>query len=249
MPKGLIKQKFEPVNKGLNQPFKPMKPIKGIGPIVDKPIKPIKPLDPIVSPVKPGFPIKPIKPVDPIVGPIKPFPVKPFPIKPIDKPDFPIKPIKPIKPFPPIVKPWPIKPICPPHKHCPPHWASHCYPWWVDFGGSCGGYVVSTPVVIEVPVVIEAEQVEVEQLPEVRVGATLELPGQGFGKEAGGVMLRIGDVSLACLVGAWDADRVQATLPMLGLAQPQRAELVVMLPDGKFAQVVPVMLLPALPPE
>ena len=229
------------------QPFKPFTPSN---PIVSKPMG--KPFNPIK--VNQGFPIKPIKVNDPIV---KPFP-KPF--KPIDNPivkPWPIKPIKPIKPInPPIVKPWPIKPIDPPdhhvhdkhqhhHHHCEPHWYKPCYSWLWYGKGTAGCYVVSKPVIVEVPIYVN----QVEQLPEVQVGATITMPAQALGDQAGVAMLRIADISLGAMVNQWGNNGVQMTLPMVGLEQPRRAEIVVLLPDGQVAMTVPVKLIPAVPPQ
>lgn len=217
-----------------------------------KPFKPITPVSPIIG--KPGLrPIGPIQggsgiPVKPIDKPI----VKPFhPIKPIDKPivkPWPIKPIQPIKPIDgPIVKPWPVKPIHQPHHHhhCEPHWYKPCYSWlWYGHNGA-GCYVVSKPVIVEVPIIVN----QVEQLPEVQVGATITLPAQTLGDQAGVVMLRVGDITLGAMVNEWTNTGVQLTLPMVGLEQPKRAEIVVLLPDGQVAMTVPVKLIPAVPPQ
>lgn len=213
-------KKFGSIGDIQQKPFKPFKPV---GPIGNHPIT--KPLNPIK--VNPGFPIKPIGVNQPVVKP---------------------SPIKPIKPLDPIVKPWPIKPIKPIHQphhhHCAPHWCKPTYPWMWYGGCGVGNYVVSKPIYVEVPVYVN----QVEQLPEVQVGATLTLPGQALGNDAGVAMLRIGDITLGAMVNEWADNGVQLTLPMLGVEQPKRAEIVVMFANGQVVMTVPVKLLPAVPP-
>lgn len=245
-------------NNGL-QSFPQTKPFKPANPVFTKPGT-FPTTNPTIK--NPGFPIKPIKPIDnPVVKPWphkdpgfpKPiikdpgFPIKP--IKPIDNPVVKPWPIKPINPKPPIdgpvVKPWPIKPIKPDldnhHHHCDPHWLKPCYAWmW--YGSS---YVVTKPIVVHVPVVVNQQ---VEQLPEVTVGATITLPAQGLGNDAGIVMLRIGDMTFATIVNQWTDQGVEVTLPMIGLENPKRAEIVVLFANGQVALSTPVKLLPAIPP-
>jgi hypothetical protein len=95
------------------------------------------------------------------------------------------------------------------------------------------------------PAAAPVEQSIAQKLQQVRVGTLLEIPGKDFGKEQGGVMLMVGDLALGCLVSDWKSDKIQATLPVAGLAGPKPAELVVVTPDGKVAVSVRVELLPA----
>jgi hypothetical protein len=263
---------IKPISPGVNPVVNPIvgpfKPIKPIVPVKD-PIKPIKPIGPIVGPIKPILdpikPIKPIKPFDPIVGPVKPLPL-PHP--------YPPKPLPPI--CPPYNPPCPPKHNhCHDWwTGCYP-WNPGYGGINIGIGGGYGsGYcetVVSNPVVIEVPTPVAAPAVssplvaetaakvepvaplvepeapapDAPKLQEVRVGSTIELPG-GFGSEQGGVVLKMGDVALGCLVNDWKAEKVQLTLPAMGLLKAKEAELMVVQSDGKIAVTVPVMLLPPM---
>jgi hypothetical protein len=89
-----------------------------------------------------------------------------------------------------------------------------------------------------------AEQLA-KKLQQVRLGSTIDMPFENLGKDQGGVMLKVGDLALGCLVNDWKNDKVQTTLPIVGLIGPKTAELVVVMADGKIAASIPVELLPA----
>ena len=73
----------------------------------------------------------------------------------------------------------------------------------------------------------------------------MELRAKELGQESGGVAVKVNDVILGCLVNDWKPDMVLATLPMLGIAGPTKAELAFILPNGKVVQTLQVELLPA----
>ena len=51
--------------------------------------------------------------------------------------------------------------------------------------------------------------------------------------------MAIKTVDVDALVNEWTPEALTVTLPMMGLARPMEAELVVFLPDGRPALVVP----------
>jgi len=252
---------------------KPTFPVTPVGP-VKPPIGPIGPIKPPVGPVKP--PVGPIGPIKPPVGPIKPpvgpigpiGPIKP-PIGPIKPPIGPIGPIKPpigpITPLPPICPPKPCPPICPPHYpggYCGPwyplpgFWGCHhhCPPVCITLPAYCGyPCVVTETIVVEgatTPVLVSAQVVEdaaEAKLMQVPVGATLTLADKNLGAEEGQVVLEVQSVSLPAKVNEWKADKVNATLPLFGLAAPTKAKIWLLRKDGQVANTVMVELIPATP--
>lgn len=192
-----------------------------------------------------------VKQVNPIVGTFNP-----------------IKQVNPIKPIGPIVgNPGPSK-------HCHPGWGWYPgVGIGIGFGGGyqqSSNTVVCQPVVLEVPapapapVPVPSEapaQIDpnaqppapvetktdsaVVKLQQIRVGGTVELRAKELGQESGGVAVKVNDVILGCLVNDWKPDMVLATLPMLGIAGPTKAELAFILPNGKVVQTLQVELLPA----
>jgi hypothetical protein len=61
-------------------------------------------------------------------------------------------------------------------------------------------------------------------------------------------MLKIGEIVLSCPIKDWNTSTVTTTLPVVGITGPTKAELAVLLADGKVAQMVAVELQPASAP-
>jgi hypothetical protein len=94
--------------------------------------------------------------------------------------------------------------------------------------------------------VVTEEEEEAAELPQVPVGATLELAGQDLGQEAGQVLLKMGVLSLPAKVEAWN-ETITITLPSFGLAEPIVAELHIIRANGEMDTAVAIELVPALP--
>ena len=84
-----------------------------------------------------------------------------------------------------------------------------------------------------------------EKLLQVSVGSTLSFEGKDLGDQAGQMLLVIDKLSLGMQVNEWTADKVTATLPMVGLAGATKAEIVLVKADGQIVSSVKVELLPA----
>ena len=85
-----------------------------------------------------------------------------------------------------------------------------------------------------------------EQLPQVPVGATLELAGQALGKETGKVLVAIGPLTLPATVKQWN-ETVVVTLPSFGLVKPTVAEILIVRSNGELDTAIAVELVPAAP--
>ena len=222
-----------------NKTIKPINLPGGVGNPINNPINVGNKI-----PIKPNFPIKPTFP-----GPIVTLPC---PIKPI----------------------CPVKPICPPYNPCKPCWTG---PWWggwcynpcppiiIPIGGGFGGYgggygpsVVTETVVVEAaaPAVVASEPavtvespVKEEKLMQVPVGATLTLEGKELGDKGGQVLLQFEKFSFPAQVNEWKPDHVTATLPLMGLSSPTKAQIFVLKDGGEVATTLAVELIPAKPAE
>jgi hypothetical protein len=109
-------------------------------------------------------------------------------------------------------------------------------------------YVAPQVYVIPVQTVVAGvplQPVVAEQVMQVPVGATITLQGTDLGGEVGMLVLQIDKISLPAQVNEWRPDAVSATLPMMGLAGPTRAQLWMVRADGAVAANVAVELLPA----
>ena len=167
----------------------------------------------------------------------------------------------------PIVKPYPCKPpicnppICSPCKpsNCSPC-KPNCFPWpWPDCypcDPCCKPIIITCPtycepycqtVVYSQPAVTQVVVKEVEKRMQVPVGATLVLQAQSLGMNAGQVMLQVDKVGLGALVNEWKNESVNTTLPMLGIAGPTPAQIVIFKADGSMASSLNVELIPAQP--
>ena len=104
-------------------------------------------------------------------------------------------------------------------------------------------YAPAAPVVAFAPVA-GSEVDEGIELPQVSVGATLELAGQDLGQEAGQVLVKIGLLTLAAEVKEWK-ETVILTLPSFGLAGPTEAELQIIRANGELDTAVAFELIPA----
>ena len=78
--------------------------------------------------------------------------------------------------------------------------------------------------------------------PEIPSGARLTLFANFLGQTPGVVMLNVNGTSSRCQVVDWKPESVTAELPALGLAQPQNAEIVVIMPDGRIAKTFRIRL-------
>jgi len=76
-------------------------------------------------------------------------------------------------------------------------------------------------------------------------GEPFTLPAAGLGTEQGRVAVKIGAMILECPVTAWTEAGLAATLPVMAVAGPAKADLLVALADGTLVAAVPVELLPA----
>ena len=95
------------------------------------------------------------------------------------------------------------------------------------------------------PLVDSQDDLEIqEDLPQVPVGATLELVGQDLGAEMGEVHLNIGPISLKAEVIDWN-EMVVVTLPNFALAQPTLAQLVMVRANGEIDTIVDIELVAA----
>jgi len=146
------------------------------------------------------------------------------------------------------------KPCDPCHNHhnkwCGPcWWWSPCWdPCYKSCYYPCTVYAVPQTIVIPVQTVVAGAPVQpvvAEQVMQVPVGATITLQGTDLGLEVGMLVLQIDKISLPAQVNEWKPDGVNATLPMMGLAGPTRAQLWMVRADGAVAANVAVELLPA----
>lgn len=161
-----------------------------------------------------------------------------------------------------------IKPGCPPYDPCcKPANCSPCkpycgpgFPWpWptcYPCDPCCKPIIITCPtycdpycqtVVYSQPAVTQVVVKEVEKLMQVPVGSTLVLQAQNLGTNAGQVMLQVDKVGLGALVNEWKNESVNTTLPMLGIAGPTPAQIVIFKADGSVASSLNVELIPAQP--
>jgi len=87
-----------------------------------------------------------------------------------------------------------------------------------------------------------------EKLMQIPVGSTITLQGEDLGEFAGQLVVQIDKISLPAQLNDWQVDSVNATLPMLGLAGPTKAQLWMVKADGAVASNMAVELIPAQPP-
>jgi hypothetical protein len=97
----------------------------------------------------------------------------------------------------------------------------------------------------------EAKAAETEKatedakLPQVPVGATITLAGKDLGEKAGQVLVSVNQVVLPAEVVKWEVAAATVSMPRIGLAAATKAQLQVLLADGKVVNTVDVELIPA----
>jgi hypothetical protein len=141
---------------------------------------------------------------------------------------------------------------CEPHKiGCKPWWWN-CTPCYSTCYKPCYPTVYTQPIVVQVPVPVQApvvgEAVPVaseQPLMQVPAGATLTLQSPNLGDAAGQVMLQIDKVVIPAMINEWKPDAVTTTLPLIGLAAPAVAEIVMVKADGTVANSIKVELINA----
>jgi hypothetical protein len=151
------------------------------------------------------------------------------------------------------------------------NWCGPCWWWSPWYNSPCytgcyypSIYTYPTPIVVEVPVattvvatravVAPAAAVEpvaaeaADKLLQIPVGSTITLQGKDLGDKAGQVVVQVDKISLPAQMNAWKVDSAVATLPMIGLAGPTKAQLWMVKADGAVAANLAVELIPAQPP-
>jgi hypothetical protein len=120
------------------------------------------------------------------------------------------------------------------------------------FGG--GGHYIHETQIVETIVAVEEGAVvaandnriqEVANLPEVRAGSTYSLSATDLGKEPGHVVIQVNELYLDTTVDKWSNDEATVTLPLVGMAKPQRAALLMLDAEGQVVESIDVMFLPA----
>jgi hypothetical protein len=91
----------------------------------------------------------------------------------------------------------------------------------------------------------ETEKTADAKLPQVPVGATITLAGKDLGAKAGQVLVSVNQVVLPAEVVKWEVAAATVSMPRIGLAAATKAQLQVVLADGKVANTVDVELVPA----
>ena len=108
--------------------------------------------------------------------------------------------------------------------------------------------IVETLVAPETVVVAPADDnriQEVATLPEVRAGATYSLSAMELGQETGHVVIEVNELYLDTKVEKWSNDQATVTLPLVGMAKPQRAALLMLNSKGQVVESMDVTFLPA----
>ena len=90
----------------------------------------------------------------------------------------------------------------------------------------------------------DAEKVADAKLPQVPVGATITLAGKDLGNKAGQVLVNVNQVVVAAEVVKWEVAAATVSMPQIRLAAATKAQLQVLLADGKVASTVDVELIP-----
>ena len=97
------------------------------------------------------------------------------------------------------------------------------------------------PVADVLPIDPAAFELEPREAP---AGSEVVIAGEGFGPEAGQVLLHLGDVEMEADILGWYDLGVRLAVPNLPLAGPTTAELVVVRGDGAVASPLSITLLP-----
>ena len=120
-------------------------------------------------------------------------------------------------------------------------------------GGGGGQYIHETQIVETIvttetgPVVAlnEDRVQEVATLPEVRAGSTYNLTATNLGQDPGHVVIEVNELYLETTVDKWSNEGATVTLPLVGMAKPQRAALLMLDAKGQVVESIEVMFLPA----
>jgi len=135
-------------------------------------------------------------------------------------------------------------PCDPCKKGCLPWW--WCPTWYYPCYSPCYPIVYTTPIVIPVATeVVTVGSVVEEKILQVPVGSTITLQGKEFGETAGQVVIQLDKLAMPAMVNEWKNESITATVPMLALSAPLRAEILVVKFDGKVANSLKVELIPA----
>jgi hypothetical protein len=84
-----------------------------------------------------------------------------------------------------------------------------------------------------------------DKLPEVPVGATLTLQGDGLGEKQGKVAVQIGQLSIPATLVKWDGKSTTVTLPEIGIVDTTTAQIHVFTAESKLVSSLSVQLIPA----
>ena len=126
-------------------------------------------------------------------------------------------------------------------------------PGFTFFFGGGGQYIhdiqiVETIVAVEEGAVVAADDNRIEEvanLPEVRAGSTYSLSATDLGNEPGHVVIQVNELYLDTTVDKWSNEKATVTLPLVGMAKPQRAALLMLDAEGQVVESIDVMFLPA----
>ena len=133
----------------------------------------------------------------------------------------------------------------PQHDHPKPHFG-----WQQFLGFGFGNYprtvVVERPVYVSTPVTVAplaaapvaAAAAAAATLEKLSPGMDVRIAGQDFGAAAGRAAVKIGDLMLPAEIVEWQADGVIVRLPVMLVAKPMPAELLLARADGTPAQPV-----------
>jgi len=91
----------------------------------------------------------------------------------------------------------------------------------------------------------EADKATQSKLPQVPVGATITLAGKDLGDKAGQVLVNVNQVVMSAEVVKWESAAATVAMPRIGLAAATKAQLQLLLADGKLANSVEIELIPA----
>jgi hypothetical protein len=179
----------------------------------------------------------PKRPFDDVVGPLNDHPV-------LD-PGGPSNPTTP--------------PVDPPSEPEGDHNDKHCkpgFPWWAVVNGIrrpaySQTVVVREPVYVATPVAVEAQPVApaVEPavmpvaatqpaLPQLTPGTEVSISASQLGAASGQVAMQVGDLTLPVEIAQWSDSAAVVRLPMMMVAKPMAARLMVFRADGTLARAV-----------
>ena len=119
-------------------------------------------------------------------------------------------------------------------------------PGFTFFFGGGTNYVQEILFVEGVVGIEEVGQIrEVASLPEVHADSTYNLSATNLGTEPGHVVIQVNELYLNTTLDKWSNDSATVTLPLVGMAKPQRAALLMLNAEGQVVESIDVMFLPA----